>query len=153
MKTSKRGRKMTRMVDISGKEASLRIARARGEIKLRKDTIKSIKEGCIKKGEVIGTAQTAATLAAKNTPNLIPLCHPIPITSVDVSFEIGEEIIACECEVKAHYSTGVEMESLVGVSIALLTIWDMVKYLEKDEKGQYPTTQISNIKVASKQKE
>ncbi len=143
---------MTRMVDISGKEASLRIAKARGEIKLRIDTIKSIKEGNIKKGDVISTAQTSAILAVKNTPNLIPLCHPIPINSVDVSFEIDEEIISCECEVKARYSTGVEMESLVGVSVALLTIWDMVKYLEKDERGQYPTTQIANIEVISKQK-
>lgn len=143
---------MTRMVDISGKEASLRIAKARGEIKLRIYTIKSIKEGNIKKGDVISTAQTAAILAVKNTPNLIPLCHPIPINSVDVSFEIDEEIISCECEVKARYSTGVEMESLVGVSVALLTIWDMVKYLEKDERGQYPTTQIANIEVISKQK-
>ena len=141
------------MVDISGKEASLRIAKAKGEIKLKKNTIKSIKEGKIKKGDVINTAQTAAILAVKSTSNLIPLCHPIPINSVDVSFDVGEDIISCECGVKAHYSTGVEMESLVGVSVALLTIWDMVKYLEKDEKGQYPTTQITNIKVLSKQKE
>ena len=141
------------MVDISGKEESLRIAKSRGEIKLNKGTIKSIKEGEIKKGDVISIAQTAAILAVKNTPNLIPLCHLIPINSVDVSFDIGEEVIVCQCEVKANYSTGVEMESLVGVSVALLTIWDMVKYLEKDEKGQYPTTSITNIKVISKQKE
>lgn len=143
---------MTKMVDISRKEESLRIAESRGEIKLNKDTIKSIKEGKIKKGDVISIAQTAAILAVKNTPNLIPLCHPIPINSVDVSFDIGEGVIVCECEVKAKYSTGVEMESLVGVNVALLTIWDMVKYLEKDENGQYPTTSITNIKVISKQK-
>jgi len=141
------------MLDISGKEVSLRIAKANGEIKLKKDTIKSIKEGNIKKGDVINTAQTAAILAVKNTSNLIPLCHPIPINSVDVSFDIGENVISCICEVKANYKTGVEMESLVGVSVALLTIWDMVKYMEKDESGQYPTTQITNIKVVSKQKE
>ena len=143
---------MTKMVDIGGKEHSLRIAKARGEIKLNKDTIKCIKEGKIKKGDVITIAQTAAILAVKNTPNLIPLCHPIPINSVDVSFEIEEEVIVCECEVKANYSTGVEMESLIGVNVALLTIWDMVKYLEKDENGQYPTTHITDIKVISKQK-
>ena len=144
---------MTKMVDISDKKTSLRIARARGEIKLRKDTIWSIKKGDIKKGDVITTAQTAAILAVKNTPNLVPLCHPVPIESVDVSFDLGEEIIACECVVKAHYSTGIEMEVLVGVSVALLTIWDMVKYLEKDDSGQYPSTEIVNIKVISKQKE
>lgn len=143
---------MTKMVDISGKEDSLRIAKARGEIKLKKDTIKSIKDGKIEKGDVISTAQTAAILAVKNTPNLIPLCHPIPINSVDVSFDIGEVVIVCECEVKANYSTGIEIESLVGVNVALLTIWDMVKYLEKDENGQYPTTHIAGIKVVSKQK-
>lgn len=143
---------MTKMVDISEKEVSPRIAKARGEIKLNKETIKSIKVGKIKKGDVITTAQTAAILAVKNTPNLIPLCHPIPIISVDVSFDVGEEVIVCECEVKANYKTGVEMESLVGVSVALLTIWDMVKYLEKDDKGQYPITYIAGIKVISKQK-
>ncbi len=144
---------MTKMVDISGKEAQLRTAKAGGEIKLRKDTIEAIKEGNIKKGDVFSTAQTAAILAVKNTPNLIPLCHPVPINSVDVTFEVGEDIIACECTVVAHYSTGVEMESLVGASVALLTIWDMVKYLEKDDNGQYPDTCISNLKVISKQKE
>jgi cyclic pyranopterin phosphate synthase len=143
---------MTKMVDISRKEISFRVAQASGEIKLKKDTIKTIKERKIKKGDVINTAQTAAILAVKNTSNLIPLCHPIPINSVDVSFDIGEDVISCICEVKAQYRTGVEMESLVGVSVALLTIWDMVKYLEKDEKGQYPTTQITNIKVVSKHK-
>lgn len=143
---------MTKMVDISNKEISLRIAKASGEIKLKKDTIKMVKEGKIKKGDVITTAQIAAIQAVKNTPRLIPLCHSIPINSVDVSFDIGEDIISCECEVKANYKTGVEMESLVGVSVALLTIWDMVKYLEKDDNGQYPTTHITNIEVTSKQK-
>jgi cyclic pyranopterin phosphate synthase len=83
---------------------------------------------------------------------MIPLCHPIPINSVDITLDLGEDIIVCECTVSAHYSTGVEMESLVGVSVALLTVWDMVKYLEKDEHGQYPITNISNIKVVSKHK-
>jgi len=143
---------LTKMLDVSGKENSLRIAKARGEIKLKKDTIKSIKEDRIKKGDVISTAQTAAILAVKNTSNLIPLCHPIPINSIDVSFDVGEQVIVCECEVKANYRTGVEMESLVGVSVALLTVWDMVKYFEKDENGQYPTTHIAGIMVVSKQK-
>ena len=144
---------MTKMVDISGKEMQLRTAKARGEIKLRKGTIEAIKKGSVKKGDVFSTAQTAAILAVKNTPNLIPLCHPVPINAVDVSFDVEEGTIACECEVVARYSTGMEMESLVGVSVALLTIWDMVKYLEKDDMGQYPTTQIGNIRVISKQKE
>jgi cyclic pyranopterin phosphate synthase len=72
---------------------------------------------------------------------------------VEVKFDMDEERISCECEVSAHYKTGVEMESLVGVAVALLTIWDMIKYLEKDDKGQYPATYIERIKVVSKQKE
>lgn len=143
---------MTRMMDISGKEPQLRTARARGEIRLKSETVVAIKEGGMIKGDVLGTAQTAAILAVKNTPDLIPLCHPIPINSVTVEFNVVENKISCECEVKANYKTGVEMESLVGVSIALLTIWDMVKYLEKDEHGQYPTTKIGQIEVLSKVK-
>lgn len=143
---------MTKMVDIGEKEESLRNAKAKGDIILRPETIKSIKDGKIKKGDVISTAQTAAILAVKNTPNLIPLCHPLPINSVEVAFEIGGEKITCECEVTAHYRTGVEMEGLVGVTVALLTVWDMVKYLEKDENGQYPSTRITDIEVLSKQK-
>lgn len=141
---------MTKMIDISAKELTTRTALARGEIILKKNTILAIKEGNIIKGDVLGTAQTAAILAVKATPNLIPMCHPIPIDSVEVTFDINEESISCECQVKAIYKTGVEMETLAGVSAALLTIWDMVKYLEKDENGQYPSTQIKNIKVLSK---
>ena len=144
---------MTKMIDISSKDITQRTARARGDITLKKTTIEAVAKGEIKKGDVLGTAQTAAILAVKNTPNLIPLCHNIPVDSVDVLFEIGDETISCECQVKAHYKTGVEMESLVGVAVALLNIWDMVKYLEKDDEGQYPGTFIGNIRVISKQKE
>lgn len=144
---------MTKMLDISNKEDILRSARAEGEIELKKDTIVAIKEGTIIKGDVLGTAQTAAILAVKNTPNLVPLCHPIPINSVEVTFDMKENVITSYCHVKANYKTGVEMESLVGVSAALLTIWDMVKYLEKDENGQYPSTNIRNVKVILKEKE
>ena len=143
---------MTKMVDISEKEISQRTATARGAISLKKSTIEAVAKGEIKKGDVLGTAQTAAILAVKNTPNLIPLCHNIPIDSVDVAFDIGDENITCECQVKALYKTGVEMESLVGVAVALLNIWDMVKYLEKDQDGQYPDSFIENIRVVSKQK-
>jgi len=143
---------MTEMVDIGSKEVVLRTARARGEISLKKSTIEAVKKGEIKKGDVLGTSQTVAILAVKNTPNLLPLCHNIPIDSVDVFFDIVDETISCECEVKAHYKTGVEMESLAGVTAALLNIWDMVKYLEKDEGGQYPNIVIKNIWVVSKKK-
>lgn len=143
---------MTKMIDISSKDVVLRTARARGEIILKKSTIEAVTKGEIKKGDVLGTSQTAAIMAVKNTPNLLPLCHNIPIDSVDVSIDIGDETISCECEVKAHYKTGVEMESLAGVAAALLNIWDMVKYLEKDDEGRYPHTVIKNIGVISKKK-
>jgi cyclic pyranopterin phosphate synthase len=144
---------MTKMVDIGDKKISKRLARARGEIKLKQTTVAAIKKGEIKKGDVVSTAKTAAILAVKNTPNIVPLCHPIPIDSVEIFIDLAEETVSCECEVKALYKTGVEMESLTGVSVALLTIWDMVKYLEKDANGQYPTTKIFNLQVVSKEKE
>lgn len=143
---------MTKMMDITDKGFQLRTAKASGEIILKKETMEAIKKGEIIKGDVLNTAQTAAILAVKNTPNMIPLCHPVPINSVAVDFEMHETKISCVCTVKANYKTGVEMESLAGASMALLTIWDMVKYLEKDEDGQYPKTRINSIEVISKEK-
>lgn len=141
------------MIDISEKEVVKRIATTKGEIKLKRETILAIKEDKIKKGDVLTVAKISGINAVKNTALLIPMCHFIPIQSIDINFEINDEKIICICQVKAEYKTGVEMESLLGVSIALLTIWDMVKYLEKDDKGQYPTTKISNISVVEKIKE
>ncbi len=140
------------MVDISPKSEVLRIARARGTIVLKSTTTDVIKAGEVKKGDVFETAKIAGMLAVKNTPSLIPHCHPIPIESVNFEFNLHGNRIDVECEVKAHYKTGVEMEALTGVSVALLTIWDMVKYLEKDENGQYPMTQIKDIEVVEKRK-
>ncbi len=151
-KKEKGEERLTRMVDVGDKEIIARTAKARGTIWLKGETISAIKEGQIKKGDVLSTAQTAGILAVKNTPNMIPLCHPIPVDSVVIDFDLKEGSITCESEVKANYKTGVEMESLSGVSAALLTIWDMVKYLEKDENGQYPTTRIGDIEVVMKKK-
>ncbi len=140
------------MVDITNKEPVLRIARARGTIVLKSTTIDVIKSGAVKKGDVFETAKIAALLAVKKTPELIPHCHPIPIEAVNFNYKVHGNRIDVECEVKAHYKTGVEMEAITGVSVALLTIWDMVKYLEKDENGQYPMTQIKDIEVVEKKK-
>jgi len=142
-----------KMIDISKKEASHRVAEAYGRIKLKGDTIRAIKKGAVDKGDPLATAQIAAILGVKKTPEIIPLCHQIPITSIKVDFDIRDDSIEAGCRVEADYKTGVEMEALVGVSIALLTIWDMVKYLEKDEKGQYPTTSITEVRVVEKRKE
>ncbi|BCU70499.1 cyclic pyranopterin monophosphate synthase MoaC [Stygiolobus caldivivus] len=141
-----------KVVDISKKEVVLREAKVEGFIKLKKDTINLIKEGKIEKGDVINTAKVAGFLAAKRTPELIPMCHPIPIEAVDIDIKIEENGLRVITSVKAHYKTGVEMEALTATSIVLLTIWDMVKKYEKDPQGQYPETEISNIKVLSKSK-
>ncbi len=138
------------MVDITSKKEVYREATASGKIILRKETIERIKEDKVEKGNVFNVATVAAILAVKRTWNLIPLCHPIPITSVKVDFNVSSNSIEVIVNVKTTAKTGVEMEALVGVSTALLTIWDMAKKYEKDEKGQYPYTKIVDIKVESK---
>jgi cyclic pyranopterin phosphate synthase len=139
-----------KMVEISGKKDVRRIARASGKIVLKRETIERVKEGRVEKGNVLTTAQIAATLAVKRTPELIPMCHPLQITGVDVDFDIGEEEIEAMVEVRTIGKTGVEMEAITGVAVALLTIWDMVKAIEKDEEGQYPFTRITDIRVLEK---
>lgn len=146
-----RGR-MARMIDITQKPHVPRTATAKGFIRLKKDTIEKIKSGKIPKGDVLTVAQTAAIMAIKQTPQLLPMTHQIPITSAGVEFELGGEGVSVKVEVKSTGQTGVEMEALVGVTNALLTIWDMVKGLEKDEAGQYPTTAITEIRVTEKMK-
>lgn len=138
------------MVEVGHKDVVFRKAIAKGKIRLKPETIKLIQEGKTKKGNVLAAAQIAGILAVKRTWEIIPLCHPIPLTGVDISFEFGEDYIEATCEVRAYYKTGVEMEALTGVSVALLTIWDMVKAVEKDEKGQYPVTRIYDIRVVEK---
>jgi len=140
------------MVDISEKKDVVRIAKAEGFIRLKKDTIDAIKSGKVPKGDVLATANIAGILAVKKAPELIPMCHPIPITSVSIEFEVTDEGVKAVCTVKSVGKTGVEMEALTGVSVALLTIWDMVKALEKDETGNYPHTVIEYVRVVKKVK-
>ncbi|MBY9009405.1 MAG: cyclic pyranopterin monophosphate synthase MoaC [Candidatus Lokiarchaeota archaeon] len=139
------------MIDISEKDSILRIATASGKIYLKKETIERIKDKKVKKGDVFTIAKIAAVNAVKKVPDLIPLCHPIPITNVDVDFNYeGDNLIRVICTVKSVSKTGVEMEALMGVNIALLNIWDVVKMYEKDSKGQYPITVITEVKVDEK---
>ena len=140
------------MIDVSNKALVKRTARAKGEIQLKPQTVTLIREGKIKKGDALTVAKVAGINAVKNTHTLIPMCHPIPIDFVGLDFDIKADSVVCVCQVKAEYKTGVEMEALVGTTTALLTIWDMVKYLEKDEAGQYPHTNIINIQVLEKTK-
>lgn len=140
------------MIDISGKKDAKRYALAYGRIRLRKDTIAKIKSREVKKGDPLVMAEIAGIMAAKNTPLLIPMCHQIPLAKISTRFEIGEDFIDAFTEVHATAKTGVEMEALAAVSTSLLNILDMVKYLEKDEKGQYPTAKIEEVKVLKKVK-
>lgn len=139
------------MIDISEKDIIPRIATASGKIKLKKSTIKKIKNETLKKGDVFTIAKIAAINAVKKVPDLIPLCHQISINKIEIDFNIeNDTTISVSCTVKSVAQTGVEMESLTGVNVALLNIWDVVKMYEKDEKGQYPSTLISDIKVDEK---
>jgi cyclic pyranopterin phosphate synthase len=138
------------MVDISAKNDVVREAAATGKIFLKPETMKAIRGGTIVKGNVLSTARIAATLSVKNTPSLIPMCHSIPISAITVDFFEGDGFIESTVRVKSTGKTGVEMEALVGVSVALLTVWDMVKSAEKDAEGQYPVTCIQDIRVIEK---
>jgi len=140
------------MVDISHKEIVMREAKAIGKIILKKETIELIKKNAIEKGDVITIAKIAAIQAIKHTSEIIPLCHPIPIEHISIEFNIKENEIEVLSLVRTNAKTGVEMEALTGASVALLTVWDMVKKYEKDEKGQYPNTLIKEIRVIEKSK-
>ena len=141
------------MVDVSKKPEVFRKATARGTIMLKAETVRLIKKGKVEKGDVFSLAKVAGVLAAKKTSELVPLCHPLPLSNVDVTVEIVDESsIAVEAMVKAFAKTGVEMEALAAVSVALLTVWDVTKQYEKDRNGQYPTTVIGDIKVLRKVK-
>jgi cyclic pyranopterin phosphate synthase len=148
-----RGKTLT-MVDVSDKAEIFREATATGIIKLKPETIKLIKAGKIVKGDPLYTAKIAGVLAAKKTSSLIPLCHPLPLTNVQVDIKVsGEETVEVSATVKAKAQTGVEMEALAAVSVGLLTVWDMTKQYEKDAAGQYPSTAIENIHVVRKFKQ
>ena len=139
------------MVDVSDKPEVFREATATGIIKLKAETVRLIRSGKIAKGNPLYTAKIAGILAAKNTSSLIPLCHPLPLTNVEILVEIRDKsTVKVMSTVKTKAQTGVEMEALVATAVSLLTIWDMVKQYEKDSEGQYPTTFIEDIRVVNK---
>jgi len=142
------------MIDVTGKPEVYREAKAKGTINLKSETIRLIREGKIEKGDPFHVAEVAGILAAKKTSSLIPLCHPLPLTSVEVKLQIVDDSkVEVETTVKTRAQTGVEMEALAAAATALLTVWDMTKQYEKDAKGQYPYTSIQNLHVVSKVKE
>jgi len=133
------------MVDVGEKPDTERVAVARGEVKMHPDTLRLISEKGISKGDVLAVAQVAGIMAAKRTPELIPLCHPLLLTKVDVGFEIDEagSRIGITATVHSRGKTGVEMEALTAVSVAALTIYDMAKAVER-------TMRIGNIRLVRK---
>ena len=121
------------MVDVSAKDETHRVARARGEIRMLPGTLALIEGGQAKKGDVLGVARIAAIQAAKRTADLIPLCHPLPITRVAIDFDIDRAacVVRCTAQVETRGRTGVEMETLTAVQIGLLTIYDMCKAVDR----------------------
>ena len=123
-----------RMVDVSFKATTLRTAKAAAKVLVNPKTFKSIKEGHMAKGDVLGVAQVAGIMAAKKTSEIIPMCHPISITGVDINFDLDEKgsTIGIEATVRCKGETGVEMEALTAAAAAALTIYDMCKAVQKD---------------------
>ena len=121
------------MVDVTAKQETSRTAIAKGRIRVSADTMTAIREGSAAKGDVLGVARVAGIMAAKNTAGMIPLCHPLPITKCTLDFDIDAPAgkITARCTVKVDGKTGVEMEALTGVSVALLTVYDMCKALDR----------------------
>jgi len=139
------------MVDVSGKPEVFREATATGTIRLKTETVRLIREGKIAKGDPLCTARIAGVLAAKKTSDLIPLCHNLALSKVDVEAAVTDhDGVKVTSTVRTTAQTGVEMEALVAAATALLTVWDMVKQYEKDANGQYPTTAIEGLHVVKK---
>ncbi|HEX9341764.1 MAG TPA: cyclic pyranopterin monophosphate synthase MoaC [Thermoplasmata archaeon] len=143
---------MAKMVDIGGKPDVRRRAVASGSIRLKPATIRAVRARRVEKGDPIAAAEIAAIQAMKTVWQVLPHTHPIPITAAGVTFDVRGDRITATTTVEATYKTGVEMEALYGVAVALLTVWDMVKSLEKDRGGQYPTARIEDVRVVSKEK-
>ncbi|SLN10062.1 cyclic pyranopterin monophosphate synthase MoaC [Ruegeria meonggei] len=121
------------MVDVSGKAVTDRVAVATGYIKMAQETLDLISEGGAKKGDVLGVARLAGIMGAKKTPDLIPLCHPLPVTKIAVELSLDPDLpgVRIEATVKTSGQTGVEMEALTAVSTAALTVYDMTKAVDK----------------------
>ena len=138
------------IVHIGSKPVVERHASATGLLHLQTATVLAIQNKEIKKGDVLEASTIAAIQAVKETPRIIPHCHPIPLEGCTVSWSFEGNALRCTVNVAAHYKTGIEMEALTGVSAGLLCALDMVKSLEKDENGQYPSASITDIVVVEK---
>jgi cyclic pyranopterin phosphate synthase len=134
------------MVDVGEKAVVRRAATAAGRVRMAPETVALLQEKALPKGDALNTARIAGVMAAKRTPDLIPLCHGLNLTAVDVVFEVGEEEVGIVATARASDRTGVEMEALTAVSVAALTIYDMCKAVDKE-------MEIGEIKLIEKTKE
>lgn len=140
------------VVDITQKKVVLRSAVATGMLKLSQKSLDAISSNQVKKGNVIEASTIAAIQAVKETPRIIPHCHPIPLEGCKVDWELLENALHCTVSVTAHYKTGIEMEAITGVCAGLLCALDMVKSHEKDADGQYPSSEICQVRIVEKYK-
>ena len=145
-------KKIDAIVDITNKKDTVRIATASGILRLNQNSIGAIRNKSVKKGDVIEASTVAAIQAVKETPRIVPHCHPIPLQACDVNWNIENDLLRCTVTVKATYKTGIEMEAITGVCAGLLCALDMVKSFEKDEQGLYPETTIDEVKIIDKVK-
>src|SRR5690242_1628429 len=139
-----------RMVDVGPKEQTERIAKARGSIRMSPGTLEAIEANSLKKGDVLSVARVAGILAAKRTPELIPLCHPIPLTDIQIEMRADRALpgIIAEATARANWKTGVEMEALTAVTVCLLTVYDMAKAVDRGmELGDISLVQKSGGKL------
>jgi cyclic pyranopterin monophosphate synthase len=143
---------MARQKDVGDKPRVARRAVVQGELAVSASTRRAVRAGRVEKGDPIAAGELAGLLAMKRTPELIPHCHPVALTASRVDLSVSARGVRVRAEAEAVDRTGVEMEALVGAAIALLTVWDMVKYLEKDGRGLYPKTSLGPIRVMTKRK-
>ena len=140
------------IVEIGSKPVVERKATATGLLHLQRETKQAIVEKNVKKGDVLEASTIAAIQAVKETPRIIPHCHPIPLEGCKVDWAWEGTSLRCTVHVSAHYKTGIEMEALTGVSAGLLCVLDMIKSYEKDEHGQYPDASMTDLKILEKRK-
>ncbi|DAC59884.1 MAG TPA: cyclic pyranopterin monophosphate synthase MoaC [Candidatus Poseidoniaceae archaeon] len=145
-------REIEGIVDISHKATVRREAVATGLLKLTNNAIAAINSKSVEKGDVIEASTIAAIQAIKDTPRIIPHCHPVPLEGCKVDWELSDNSLRCTVSVTAQYKTGIEMEAITGVCAGLLCALDMVKSYEKDANGQYPESEISGVKILTKYK-
>ena len=140
------------IVEIGSKPVVERKATATGVLHLQEATKQAIVKKMVKKGDVLEASTIAAIQAVKETPRIIPHCHPIPLEGCKVDWAWEDNSLRCTVHVSAHYKTGIEMEAITGVSAGLLCVLDMIKSYEKDDGGQYPNAKITDLHIVEKRK-